>query len=76
MKTITKLSISLLFLAFSIQLNHAAVPTTPAPTPTRASSNVKSIYSDAYTNITAITKHWFGDRQLSPNLLLHLQMTT
>jgi len=56
MKTITKLSISLLFLAFSIQLNHAAVPTTPAPTPTRASSNVKSMYSDAYTNITVIQK--------------------
>ena len=28
------------------------VPLTPAPTPTRAASNVKSIYSDAYTNVS------------------------
>ena len=55
MKTITKIK-SLALMLFCVFQTLNAQPPVAAPVPTKSAANVKSIYSDAYTNITAITK--------------------
>jgi hypothetical protein len=49
MKKITKISVFALLLLCGFQGANAQAPTTAAPTPTQAASNVKSFYSDVYS---------------------------
>lgn len=65
MKKITQIcSSALLFLFCGFQLAIAQAPTQSAPIPTRAETDVKSIYSDTYSPISSVTIRINGWGQL------------